>query len=269
MLSGETAAGAYPKESVELMASICEEAEACVDNFARAQARGGTLHPRPTVPPRADPAVHVRRARCALTESLLARAAAGHAERDADARGRCADEHDREPRVVGRAHRGQGAPSRRRPRRRRRLRAGAEPRLRRRCARPASSCWPRPAPPRASSPSACPPPTSRCAPLRGQRHDALCVYRPPAAGTGRASRWWWASCRWAAARSWASRRRCCPSAPSRARCSSAMASSQYSSRPRRAPTPPPTPHARRPVYCVQGPPPCGCACSAVSYARGC
>ncbi len=37
MLSGETAAGAYAKEAVEIMAGICEEAEACVDNFALCQ----------------------------------------------------------------------------------------------------------------------------------------------------------------------------------------------------------------------------------------
>ena len=34
MLSGETAAGAYPRESVEIMSGICEEAEQCVDNYA-------------------------------------------------------------------------------------------------------------------------------------------------------------------------------------------------------------------------------------------
>jgi pyruvate kinase len=38
MLSGETAAGAYPRESVEIMASICEEAEQCVDNYALSKA---------------------------------------------------------------------------------------------------------------------------------------------------------------------------------------------------------------------------------------
>jgi pyruvate kinase len=38
MLSGETAAGAYPRESVEIMAGICEEAEQCVDNWALSQA---------------------------------------------------------------------------------------------------------------------------------------------------------------------------------------------------------------------------------------
>lgn len=38
MLSGETAAGAYPRESVEMMAGICEEAEQCVDNWALSQA---------------------------------------------------------------------------------------------------------------------------------------------------------------------------------------------------------------------------------------
>jgi len=37
MLSGETAAGAYPVESVQVMAGICEEAEECVDNFALCQ----------------------------------------------------------------------------------------------------------------------------------------------------------------------------------------------------------------------------------------
>ena len=37
MLSGETAAGAYAKEAVTIMAGICEEAEACVDNFALCQ----------------------------------------------------------------------------------------------------------------------------------------------------------------------------------------------------------------------------------------
>jgi pyruvate kinase len=37
MLSGETAAGAYAVEAVEIMAGICEEAEACVDNFALCQ----------------------------------------------------------------------------------------------------------------------------------------------------------------------------------------------------------------------------------------
>ena len=35
MLSGETAAGAYPRESVEMMSSICEEAEKCVDHWVR------------------------------------------------------------------------------------------------------------------------------------------------------------------------------------------------------------------------------------------
>jgi len=37
MLSGETAAGAYPRESVEIMAGICEAAEQCVDNWALSQ----------------------------------------------------------------------------------------------------------------------------------------------------------------------------------------------------------------------------------------
>jgi len=37
MLSGETAAGAFPMESVEIMSSICEEAERCIDNYAISQ----------------------------------------------------------------------------------------------------------------------------------------------------------------------------------------------------------------------------------------
>jgi pyruvate kinase len=37
MLSGETAAGAYPLEAVEVMAGICEEAETCVDNATLCQ----------------------------------------------------------------------------------------------------------------------------------------------------------------------------------------------------------------------------------------
>ncbi len=37
MLSGETAAGAFPKEAVEIMVSICEEAEKTIDNYSLAQ----------------------------------------------------------------------------------------------------------------------------------------------------------------------------------------------------------------------------------------
>ena len=44
MLSGETAAGAYPRESVEIMASICEEAEQCVDNYALSKALLNATH---------------------------------------------------------------------------------------------------------------------------------------------------------------------------------------------------------------------------------
>mmetsp|Transcript_36539 Transcript_36539/g.61552 ORF Transcript_36539/g.61552 Transcript_36539/m.61552 type:complete len:618 (-) Transcript_36539:82-1935(-) len=37
MLSGETAAGAYPVNAVEVMSGICEEAEECIDNYALCQ----------------------------------------------------------------------------------------------------------------------------------------------------------------------------------------------------------------------------------------
>jgi len=36
MLSGETAAGKFPREAVEIMGSICQEAERCVDNYQTA-----------------------------------------------------------------------------------------------------------------------------------------------------------------------------------------------------------------------------------------
>jgi pyruvate kinase len=37
MLSGETAAGAYPVNAVDVMSGICEEAEECIDNYALCQ----------------------------------------------------------------------------------------------------------------------------------------------------------------------------------------------------------------------------------------
>lgn len=50
MLSGETAAGTYPRQAVEIMGRICEEAEKAVDNFALCQGLLNatlTRHPGP------------------------------------------------------------------------------------------------------------------------------------------------------------------------------------------------------------------------------
>ena len=41
MLSGETASGKYPVAATDMMASICSEAERCIDNYTIAQVRGG------------------------------------------------------------------------------------------------------------------------------------------------------------------------------------------------------------------------------------
>eukprot|EP00898_Chlorokybus_atmophyticus_P007857 jgi/Chlat1/8072/Chrsp75S07544 len=52
MLSGETAAGGYPKEAVQIMASICEESEKSIDNQALAQAmlRSSTTNRKGAMP---------------------------------------------------------------------------------------------------------------------------------------------------------------------------------------------------------------------------